>query len=48
MSESEDDEKPDTEPEPSMIGLIVKGLLIICGAFVSATVILIMHQPVGH
>jgi hypothetical protein len=38
----------DPKPEPSLALLIVKGVLIIVGAFISASCILVLHTPTGH
>ena len=35
-------------PEPTTLALIVKGIALIIGAFLSADVILSLHYPFGH
>ncbi|MCW3053892.1 MAG: hypothetical protein JWN14_3062 [Chthonomonadales bacterium] len=42
-------EPPENEPqEPSAGALIMGGLLIIIGAFLTAPFILVLHTPTGH
>lgn len=35
-------------PEPSVAILVLKGILLIIGAFLSAAYILVLHFPAGH
>lgn len=35
-------------PEPTTLALVVKGLVLIVGAFLSANFILFLHYPFGH
>ena len=38
----------ENQHEPSLAWLILKGILIIIGAFLSAQFILLLHFPSGH
>jgi len=42
------EQSDDDSPGPSLASLILRGVLIILAAFVSANVILVLHAPVGH
>ncbi len=46
--EDESDSVPEVFPPADERKLILKGLAIICCAFVSAYIILFLHEPMGH